>query len=207
MTTAADFLPDRPSMAALRRAADGCRGCGLWRDATQTVFGEGLVRSRVAFVGEQPGDEEDVRGRPFVGPSGRLLRSAMESAGIDADDAYVTNVVKHFKFEREGKRRLHQTPDRTEIVSCVPWLEAELRIVQPLVLVCLGATAARTLIGPDFRVTRDRGVWVESERAPHVTATVHPSAVLRARGRADRREARSRFVEDLRRVREVLDAA
>ncbi len=205
--SAAAYLPERLSLAGLERAAAGCRGCHLWRDATQTVFGEGLVRSRLMLVGEQPGDEEDVRGRPFVGPSGRLLRSAMESAGIAPDDAYVTNVVKHFKFEREGKRRLHQTPDRTEVVSCIPWLEAELRVVQPLVLVCLGATAARALIGPDFRVTRDRGRWVESERAPRVTGTVHPSAVLRAPGSDARREARRRFIRDLERVREALEAA
>ncbi len=205
--SAADYLPDRLSLAGLKRAAEGCRGCHLWRDATQTVFGEGLVRSRLMLVGEQPGDEEDLRGRPFVGPSGRLLRAAMEGAGIAADDAYVTNVVKHFKFERGGKRRLHQTPDRTEVVSCIPWLEAELSVVRPRVLVCLGATAARALIGPDFRVTRDRGRWVDSDRAPYVTGTVHPSAVLRSPDPAARRRAKARFIEDLERVREALDAA
>jgi len=197
--SAAAFVPARPSLASLRRAAAGCTACPLHRTATQTVFGEGPRSARVLLVGEQPGDREDVEGRPFVGPAGRLLDEALEEAGIDRDDAYVTNVVKHFKWTPRGKRRIHQKPSWGEVAACRPWLDAELDVVEPEVLVLLGATAAQGLLGRDFRVTKQRGVPVESAIAPLVVATVHPSSILRApdERRADERAA---FVADLRSV-------
>src|SRR5947199_5305464 len=177
---ATPFLPDRRGLDALREAAAGCRGCHLWRNATQTVFGEGLKRSRAMFVGEQPGDREDRAGKPFVGPAGRELDRALDEVGIDRSEVYVTNVVKHFSFEERGRRRLHKTPKRFEIEACKPWLEEELRVIEPEALVVLGATAGKALFGASFRVTRARGRPIESELAPLVTATIHPSAILRA---------------------------
>ena len=196
--TAEDFLPDRLTMRDLQRAAEGCRGCRLHANATQTVFGEGLKRSQVMLVGEQPGDKEDLQGRPFVGPAGRLLDRGLVEAGIDRNNAYVTNVVKHFKYERVGKRRIHKKPNADEIMACRPWLDAELMVVRPEVLILLGATAAKALLGASFKVTQMRGRPVESELAPNVTATVHPSSILRARDDQTRAREYGRFVDDLR---------
>ena len=197
MTTAADFLPDIRTLPKLREAAAGCRGCHLYEDATQTVFGAGRGRSRVMMVGEQPGDREDREGAPFVGPAGRMLDRGLADAGIERGDLYVTNVVKHFKFVQRGKRRIHQTPVMEEIRACRPWLDAELEQVRPEILICLGATAAKALLGPSFRVTKSRGKFVESELAPLVTATVHPSSILRARTDEEREAAYEQFVADL----------
>jgi uracil-DNA glycosylase len=191
-------------MKALREAAAGCRGCHLWRGATQTVFGEGRKASRVMLVGEQPGDKEDRAGEPFVGPAGRELDRGLEAAGIDRADAYVTNVVKHFKFEERGRRRIHQTPKRFEIDACKPWLEEELKQVRPEALVLLGATAAKALLGSSFRVTQHRGELLESDLAPIVTATIHPSAILRGPDEASRMEEREALAEDLRVVAQAL---
>jgi DNA polymerase len=204
--SAADFLPRRRTLPALRAAAAGCRGCPLWARATQTVFGEGPARARVMLVGEQPGHDEDLAGRPFVGPAGRVLDRALEAVGLARRDVHVTNVVKHFKWEPKGTRRIHAKPSRSEISACLPWLEAELEIVKPAVLVCLGATAAQALLGAKFRVTRQRGDWVPARWAPHVMATVHPSAVLRAPDDASRHAEMARFVADLERIRPVLAA-
>lgn len=204
VTSAAALLPDRPTLPALREAAAGCTACPLHLTGTQTVFGEGLARARVVLVGEQPGDREDLEGRPFVGPSGRLLDEALEEAGIDRDAAFVTNAVKHFKWRARGKRRIHQKPNAAEIAACRPWLDAELAVVQPEVLVCLGATAAQALLGRSFRVTRDRGRLVESELAPATLATVHPSSILRAGDDESRRRERALFVDDLRVAAELL---
>ena len=201
---AAPFLPEKRTLSSLREAAAGCRGCHLWRGATQTVFGEGLKRSRVMFVGEQPGDKEDLAGKPFVGPAGRELDKGLEAAGIARDEAYVTNVVKHFKFEERGRRRIHQTPKRFEIDACSAWLEEELRVVGPEALVLLGATAAKALMGSSFRLTRHRGELLDSELAPIVTATIHPSAILRQRDDASRSAERQAFAEDLRVVASAL---
>jgi uracil-DNA glycosylase len=202
--SAAEFIPDKPTLPRLREAASGCRGCRLYEGATQTVFGEGLKKAKVVFVGEQPGDREDREGRPFVGPAGRMFDRALAEAGIDRSDAYVTNVVKHFKYTMRGKRRIHQRPDAEEIAACRPWLDAELAQVKPQVLVCLGATAAKALLGPGFRVTRQRGEFVESELAPLATGTVHPSSILRERDDEARRRAYADFVEDLRGVANAL---
>ena len=198
--TAAPLVPPRPTLATLRGAAAKCRACDLWKRGTQTVFGEGGRGARVLFVGEQPGDQEDLAGLPFVGPSGRLLDDAMEEAGIDRRSAYVTNAVKHFKWEPRGKRRIHKKPNAREIAACKPWLAAELAVVRPRVVVALGATAAQALLGPAFRVTRDRGKIVESAEFGRVIATVHPSSILRAPDDSARRAERRRFVADLRRV-------
>jgi uracil-DNA glycosylase len=202
--SAAAFLPERLGLAALREAAAGCTACPLHLLGTQTIFGEGLKRARVVLVGEQPGDREDLEGRPFVGPAGRLLDEALQDAGIDRDAAYVTNAVKHFKWQPRGKRRIHQKPSAAEVAACRPWLDAELALLKPKVLVCLGATAAQALLGRQFRVSKDRGVPVDSELAPVVMATVHPSSILRS---DDREAEMAMFVEDLRRVAEVLRAA
>jgi uracil-DNA glycosylase len=196
--TAADFLPSRLSLTALREAARDCRGCPLWRTATQTVFGEGRKAARLMLVGEQPGDREDLDGRPFVGPAGRLLDEALEEAGIDRADAYLTNAVKHFKWQPRGKRRIHQKPNAAEIAACRPWLEAEIAVVKPRVLVCLGATAAQALLGRGVRVTKDRGRPLQSELVPVAFATVHPSSILRAPDATARRRERDLFVDDLR---------
>lgn len=203
--TARDFYPDRIDLASLRRAARGCKACDLWERGTQTVFGEGLRRSRIMLVGEQPGDQEDVTGRPFVGPAGRLLDDALEEAGITRDDAYVTNVVKHFKWVARGKRRIHQRPNARQIGACLPWLEAEIDVVQPEIVVLLGATAAQAILGSSFRVTRRRGEILPHSLAPWVTATVHPSAILRAPTSEKRRAEHARFVDDLRKVERVVN--
>jgi DNA polymerase len=202
---ATPFLPDRSSLKALREASAVCRGCHLWRGATQTVFGEGRKGSRVMLVGEQPGDKEDKAGEPFVGPAGRELDRGLEAAGIDRAEAYVTNVVKHFKFEERGRRRIHQTPKRFEIDACRPWLDEELRVVQPDALVPLGATAAKALLGSSFRVTKQRGQVIEDTGlAPIVVATIHPSAILRQRTDEERIAEREAFAADLAVVAQVL---
>jgi DNA polymerase len=195
------------SLEELRKAAAGCRACPLWKTGTQTVFGEGERGAAVMFVGEQPGDQEDKAGHPFVGPAGRVLDEGLAAAGIDREAAYVTNAVKHFKWEARGKRRIHAKPAWSEIAACRPWLDGELEAVQPTVLVCLGATAAQALLGRQFRVTKQRGTWVESDLAEHVTATIHPSAILRQRSDDDRRNEMARFVDDLRLVARVLNGA
>jgi uracil-DNA glycosylase len=195
--TAAPLVPPRPTLKKLKEAAAGCKACPLWKTGTQTVFGEGSAKSKVMFVGEQPGDQEDKAGAPFVGPAGKILDEGLEEAGIDRSLAYVTNVVKHFKWQARGKRRIHQKPNWSEIAACRPWLDAELAVVLPQVLVCLGATAAQALIDRKFRVTQQRGQPVESTLAPVVIATVHPSSILRS----DDREAEfTAFVSDLRSV-------
>ena len=204
--SAADFLPARRTLPALRAAAASCRGCPLWARGTQTVFGEGPRRARVMLVGEQPGHEEDLAGKPFVGPAGRVLDRALEAAGIARTDVYLTNVVKHFKWVPKGKRRIHAKPKQMEISACLPWLEAELDVIKPVVLVCLGATAAQALLGPKFRVTKQRGEWVQARWAPYVTATVHPSAILRAPDDAARHAEMERFVADLKRIPPILAA-
>lgn len=198
--TAAPHVPDRPGLRNLREAAAGCRACPLWKRGTQTVFGAGRRSAKVMLVGEQPGDREDREGKPFVGPAGRVLDEALAEAGIDRGDAYVTNVVKHFKWIPRGKRRIHQRPNQEEITACRPWLEAELQVVKPRVMVCLGATAAKALLGSDFRVTRDRGKLVESDLAPIATGTVHPSSILRIDDADERRVARDELADDLREV-------
>jgi uracil-DNA glycosylase family protein len=201
--SAAEFLPDRLTLPALREAAAGCRGCHLWQVGTQTVFGEGAAGAETVFVGEQPGDQEDRAGRPFVGPAGRVFDDALEAAGIDRSTVYVTNAVKHFKWQARGKRRIHQKPNRAETAACRPWLEAELAVVKPRVLVLLGATAAQSLLGAQFRVTQHRGDLLDSELAEAVTATVHPSSILR--GEPSEREANfAAFVADLRVVAALL---
>jgi uracil-DNA glycosylase len=203
---ATPFLPESTSLDALRDAASACRGCHLYAPATQTVFGEGPRRARVMLVGEMPGDREDREGHPFVGPAGRELDEALADVGIQRDDLYVTNVVKHFKFEERGKRRIHQTPKRWEVQACMPWLRAELAAVRPQVLVLLGATAGKALLGSGFKLTQARGAPVASDLAPVVTATAHPSAILRMREHADRAAAREALRSDLAMVAEHLDA-
>ena len=204
--SAADFLPEHRTLQTLREAAAGCRGCELWTRGTQTVFGEGPRRARVMMVGEQPGNDEDLAGKPFVGPAGRVLDRALDAAGIARTDVYVTNVVKHFKWEPKGKRRIHAKPNQLEISACLPWLEAELDVVKPVAVVCLGATAAQALLGPKFRVTKQRGEWVAARWAPRVMATVHPSAILRAPDDDARHAEMERFVADLKRIPPVLAA-
>ena len=204
--SAAAFLPDRLSLSALREAARGCTACPLHLTGTQTVFGEGLKRAEVLLVGEQPGDREDLEGRPFVGPAGRLLDEALAEAGIDRGAAYLTNAVKHFKWEPRGKRRIHQKPNASEVAACRPWLEAELQVVRPTALVCLGATAAQALLGRRFRVTRERGRLLDSPLAPLTLATVHPSSILRAPDDESRRRERTAFVSDLRVVAVALSS-
>jgi DNA polymerase len=195
--SAASLIPERPTLDALREAAAGCKACPLWENATQTVFGEGAAEAGVVFVGEQPGDREDIEGRPFVGPAGKLFDEALVEARIDRSQVYVTNVVKHFKWKPQGKRRIHQKPNWREIAACRPWLDAELAILKPRVLVCLGATAAQALLGRDFRVSRQRGELVDSPLAPKAMATVHPSSILRAE---DRDTQFREFVRDLEKV-------
>jgi DNA polymerase len=198
------LIPESPTLERLREVAAGCKACPLWERGTQTVFGEGARTAEVMLVGEQPGDQEDKAGQPFVGPAGRVLDEALEQAGIDRSKAYVTNVVKHFKWEARGKRRIHSKPNWTEIAACKPWLEAELAVVEPRVLVCLGATAAQALLGKQFRVTKQRGELVESTLAPNVLATIHPSAILRQRDEESRRGEMAAFVDDLRVVAKLL---
>ncbi|WP_438009202.1 UdgX family uracil-DNA binding protein [Sorangium sp. So ce321] len=203
-STAAGLVPSHPSLPSLREAAAGCRACPLWERGTQTVFGEGAARSDVLLLGEQPGDREDLAGKPFVGPAGQLLDRALEAAGIDRGRAYVTNVVKHFKWEPRGKRRIHKKPDAREIRACLPWLAAEIAVVQPEIVVCLGATAAQALLGSSFRVTRDRGRILESPLAPRTLATVHPASILRMPDEDSRQAELSRFIEDLTAVARAL---
>src|SRR5438445_6070907 len=204
LETAAPLVPPRPTLPALRKAAAGCQACELWKRGTQTVFGEGAPHAQVMLVGEQPGNDEDLAGHPFVGPAGKLLDRALEDAGIDRRQAYVTNVVKHFKWEPRGKRRIHAKPNAAEIGACRPWLDAEISLIQPTALVCLGATAAQAIFGPRFRVTQERGRFVPSSLARYVLATVHPSALLRAPDEETRHREMQRFVDDLRVVAEVL---
>jgi uracil-DNA glycosylase len=202
--TAAPLIPPRPSLPKLRAVAAECRACHLWKLGTQTVFGEGRSSAKVMFIGEQPGDKEDLEGRPFVGPAGALLDRALEEAGIDRRQVYVTNAVKHFKWEPRGKKRIHKKPNAPEITACRPWLDAEIRVVKPVAIICLGATAAQAILGPKFRVSVQRGKFVESPLAEFVTATVHPSSILRAPTDEARRMEREEFVEDLRRIREAI---
>lgn len=190
-------VPDTTDLRKLAAAAQGCTACHLYKRGTQTVFGEGLKRARLLLLGEQPGDQEDLAGRPFVGPAGRMLDRALEEAGIERKDVYVTNTVKHFKWEPRGKRRIHQKPNSREIAACRPWLEAELRAIKPHVLVCLGATAAQAIFGSSFRVTKERGKVLESEYAPKVVATVHPSSLLRQPDEESRAREYALFVSDL----------
>ena len=199
--SAAPWLPPRLTIPALIKASKGCRGCHLYENATQTVFGEGPPEARVILVGEQPGDQEDVQGHPFVGPAGKLLDKALEEAEVDRSLVYVTNAVKHFKFEPRGKRRIHQKPTGVEIRACFPWLEAEMDVIEPEVVVCLGATAAQALLGRAFRVTQDRGRFFPHPRAKWVMATIHPSALLRMPEPEKRHQEYRLFVEDLRRIR------
>jgi DNA polymerase len=202
--TAAPLVPETTSLPKLREAAADCQACDLWKTGTQTVFGEGARTAEIVFVGEQPGDKEDLAGRPFVGPAGRVLDEALELAGIDRKLAYVTNAVKHFKWQARGKRRIHQKPNWAELAACRPWLDAELAAVKPKVLVALGATAAQALLGREFRVTKQRGVPVESDLAPYVVATVHPSSILRQETDEDRAEAMGELVSDLKVVAKLL---
>jgi len=201
---AEEFFPDRKTLPALREAAADCQACDLYKRGTQTVFGAGTRNAEVLFVGEQPGNDEDLEGEPFVGPAGKLLDKALEEAGIDRQKAYVTNVVKHFKWEPRGKRRIHKKPNAKEIAACRPWLEAEIEIVKPKVIVCLGATAAQALLGSNFRVSQERGKFIESDLAPYIIATVHPSAILRAPDDETRHEQKRRFIDDLKKVADVL---
>ena len=202
--SAREWVPDRPTLPSLRRAAKGCRGCPLYKNATQTVFGEGPSRARVVFIGEQPGDAEDRSGHPFIGPAGHLLDVALEEAGISRADVYITNTVKHFKWEPSGKRRIHKKPGAREVAACRPWLEAELEVLVPEAVVALGATAAQGLLGASFRVTKDRGKWKSSPLAKKILATVHPSSILRAPDEESRLRERKRFVRDLRVVARFL---
>ncbi len=193
-------IPDKLTLPALRAAAANCKACDLWKLGTQTVFGEGSANARVMLVGEQPGDKEDLQGRPFVGPAGAVLDKALVIAGIDRKDVYVTNIVKHFKWEPRGKRRLHKKPNALEISACRPWLDAEIKVVKPEVVVLLGATAAQGVLGSQFRVTKQRGQWAQSNIAPLVMATVHPSSILRAPDDDSRHEEMRKFVDDLKKV-------
>src|SRR5436305_914771 len=204
LETAAPRVPERPTLDKLRAAAAGCTACPLYRTGTQTVFGEGLETARAIFLGEQPGDQEDRTGRPFVGPAGKLLDRALEEAGIDRKLVYVSNVVKHFKWTPRGKRRLHEKPNAREIAACRPWLEAELRLLKPDVLVCLGATAAQALLGKSFRVTKMRGQILKAEIADAVMATVHPSSILRAPDDEARLREMELFIRDLKVIAPLL---
>ena len=204
LESAAALVPARPTLARLREAAAGCKACDLWERGTQTVFGSGAHPARAMFVGEQPGNDEDLAGQPFVGPAGRLLDKALAEAGIDRSQTYVTNVVKHFKWEPRGKRRIHAKPNAQEVRACRPWLDAEIAVVKPEVIVCLGATAAQSLLGAAFRVSQRRGEVMPSTLAPKVIATVHPSSILRAPDDETRRVETRRFVDDLKKVVKVL---
>lgn len=199
-----ELVPPRPSLRKLREVAADCRACHLYRDATQTVFGEGAAGAELVLVGEQPGDAEDRQGHPFVGPAGRLLDDALGEAGIDRDDVYITNVVKHFKFMRRGKRRIHKKPNSEEIRACRPWLDAEVQVLHPTGLVCLGATAAQALLGPKTTVGGTRGKFLETDLAEWITVTVHPSSILRAPDDDARRRERAAFVRDLRAIARKL---
>lgn len=202
--SAARFIPPDPTLASLRAAAAGCTACPLHLTGTQTVFGEGPEGAVALLVGEQPGDQEDLQGRPFVGPAGQLLDRALDEAGIDRARVYVTNAVKHFKWTPRGKRRIHAKPTVMEVRACLPWLEAEIALLAPKLLVCLGSTAAQALLGKDVRVTQERGRFLQSPLAPYVLATVHPSSILRAPDEAAREAAMRHFVADLRKAAEIL---
>ena len=207
LSTAAALIPEGSTLPEIREIAVGCRACDLWKRGTQTVFGEGKGKAKVILVGEQPGNDEDLAGAPFVGPAGRLLDKALEEAGIDRGLTYVTNVVKHFKWEPRGKRRIHAKPNRVEIEACLPWLEAEIRLIQPKLVVCLGATAAQALLGKKFRVTQQRGELINEPIAAKVMATVHPSSILRAPDDAARRSETEKFIADLRHAANYLATA
>jgi uracil-DNA glycosylase len=193
-------FPKARSIEELTEEAKDCRNCDLWKRGTQTVFGEGGPRSKIMMIGEQPGNQEDLEGKPFVGPAGHLLDKLLVEAGIDRKKVYVTNAVKHFKWEPRGKRRIHKKPNAAEIAACRPWLDAEMAVIKPAVIVCLGATAAQAILGKAFRVTQHRGEFVESVLAPYVMATVHPSAILRAPDEKERHEQERRFVEDMKKI-------
>jgi uracil-DNA glycosylase len=202
--TAAPLIPPRPTLNKLRAVAAECKACDLWKTGTQTVFGEGKPSSLIMFIGEQPGDKEDLSGRPFVGPAGAFLDKSLEEAGIDRAKVYVTNVVKHFKWEPRGKRRIHKKPNGVEITACRPWLQSEIAVIKPRAIICLGSTAAQAVISPKFKVSIQRGLFVPSDLAEYVTATVHPSSILRAPSDEARRMERDRFVDDLKKIREAL---
>jgi DNA polymerase len=204
--SAAEFVPDRPTLPRLREAVQECRGCDLWRGPTQAVFSEGPAKARIMLVGEMPGDREDREGRPFVGPAGRELDRALETAGIDRGDVYVTNAVKHFKFEERGKRRIHQTPRKGEVDACFPWLDTEIKLVRPEAIVTLGATAAKALLGSGFRLTQHRGELLDSELAPIVAATIHPSAIVRQRDAEARQAERDALAAELQAVANAVAA-
>jgi uracil-DNA glycosylase family protein len=197
-------MPREQTIPVLRAAAAGCKACDLWKLGTQTVFGEGPQTARIIMVGEQPGDKEDIAGRPFVGPAGAVLDKALAAAGIERQDVYVTNIVKHFKWELRGKRRIHKKPNISEISACRPWLEAEIKAVKPQIVVLLGATAAQGILGRDFRVTQHRGKWLSSAIAPNVMATVHPSSILRAPDEDARHAEMNKFIADLKQVAMML---
>jgi uracil-DNA glycosylase len=202
--TAEPLIPAHPTLSNLREVAACCKACDLWKKGKQTIFGEGSEDAEIMMVGEQPGFQEDIEGRPFVGPAGKLLDKALDAAGILREEVYVTNVVKHFKWFLKGKRHMHDKPNPAQIAACRPWLDAEIQVVQPKVLVCLGATAAQALLGKDFRVTKQRGKFIESDLAPHVMATVHPSSLLRAPDDETRREQIELFIQDLKKIQKVL---
>jgi DNA polymerase len=206
-TSIPDLIPPRPTVPSLQKAAKYCQACDLWKNATQTVFGEGAQKATIMLIGEQPGDQEDRVGRPFVGPAGRILDQALAEAGIDREAVYVTNVVKHFRWTaaERGKRRIHKKPRASEIQACRPWLDAEFNVVKPKVVVCLGASAAQALLGKDFRVTRDRGKAIKSSLPALLVATVHPSSILRAQDEASREIQMKGLVDDLRTVKRLLD--
>lgn len=204
--TAAPLVPPRPNISNLQKAARRCQACPLWKTGTQTVFGEGSRHAKVVFIGEQPGNDEDLAGKPFIGPAGKLLDKALVEAGIKRDEVYVTNAVKHFKWEPKGKRRIHKKPNAREIAACRPWLDAELDLLKPQVVVCLGATAAQALLGKDFKVSQRRGEFVTSSLAPNVVATVHPSSILRVPDDESRHAEYARFVVDLKKVAKVIRA-
>ena len=205
LPTAEPFLPQRITLPALKKAVQGCRGCPLYKNATQAVFGEGPVHARVMFIGEQPGDQEDLAGKPFVGPAGKLLDQVLEEVGIDRSDVYVTNAVKHFKWEPRGTRRIHSKPNAREMAACKPWLTAEFQVVAPKMVICLGATAAQDLFGSKFKITKERGkIMADTGIAPMVMATVHPSSILRAPDHDAREKARKEFTEDLAKAAKAL---
>jgi DNA polymerase len=205
--SAAQFIPPELTWRNVKTAAAGCTACPLWKTGTQTVFGEGGAHARIMFVGEQPGNDEDLAGKPFVGPAGKLLDKCLVEAGIDREEVYVTNAVKHFKWEPSGKRRLHKKPSAREIAACRPWLEAEISLLKPDLIICLGATAAQALLGRQFRVTQQRGEVLASDFAPRVMATVHPSSILRAPDDETRRAETARFIDDLRKAARLLDTS
>jgi len=203
-TSAAVLIPERPTLPKLKQAVQDCRGCDLYRYATQAVFGEGPPRASIVFIGEEPGNDEDLQGHPFVGPAGKLLDRAFADAGIERSDVYLTNVIKHFKFEERGKRRIHKKPRASEIEACHPWLDAELLLLKPQIVVCLGATAAQTMLGAAFRLTQNRGEFFDHPQAQCVTATVHPSSILRAPDEQQRHAQYRDFVDDLVTIRQRL---